>query len=207
MSKFTKPNLEEIKQRQFEEVVFERVARELSGGVKKPGLWAKALAESHGDSDEARGLYIRLRAQSFLDEAFMEHEDAHAREENQTRAEKKARGRAKEKEAAAFESAKQNAERMRQAGGVEEMQGTYAGQLLFESCIDGTRDGVEQAMAFGIPVDLPNEHKQTALHLASGNGHADIVQFLLQIGADSNLLETPTENCRSISLSPLTTRP
>ena len=38
----------------------------------------------------------------------------------------------------------------------------------------------------GVDVDTPNEDQQTALHAASGHGHLEVAQFLLNHGADIN---------------------
>lgn len=44
-----------------EDVFYEEVARELESGEKKPGVWARALAEADGKHDLTQAKYIRLR--------------------------------------------------------------------------------------------------------------------------------------------------
>lgn len=41
--------------------LYDRVAQELQRKVLTPGLWTRAVAESGGDMDAARALYIRFR--------------------------------------------------------------------------------------------------------------------------------------------------
>lgn len=54
--------------RSLEEALYAQVAAEVAAGVKRDGLWAKAIAESGGSADAARALYLRFRVQSLLDE-------------------------------------------------------------------------------------------------------------------------------------------
>lgn len=46
---------------QREQEFFDTVAEELQKKSIKPGLWARALAESEGDASAAQGIYIRYR--------------------------------------------------------------------------------------------------------------------------------------------------
>ena len=52
----------------IDEVYYLKVVHELEAGIKREGLWAKALAESDGDSDKAHAKYIRLRVLSLKEE-------------------------------------------------------------------------------------------------------------------------------------------
>jgi len=52
-----------------DEPFYEVVAFEISDRCIRPGLWAKALAESGGNETLARARYIELRAQQLKDEA------------------------------------------------------------------------------------------------------------------------------------------
>jgi hypothetical protein len=65
------PTPDEIASRRFEEQVYEAVLREIEAGSKRPGLWAKALSQAGGDEAKAKALYLRFRAQSLLDEAWV----------------------------------------------------------------------------------------------------------------------------------------
>jgi hypothetical protein len=56
--------------RQLEEQAYESVAAELASGVRKEGLWMKAVADAEGDEPRAKALYIRYRAHAILDDAF-----------------------------------------------------------------------------------------------------------------------------------------
>ena len=61
--------------RMLEEALYEQVATEIAAGIRREGLWAKALSEAGGSPELARAAYITLRAQSLRDEAEM-HEMA-----------------------------------------------------------------------------------------------------------------------------------
>jgi hypothetical protein len=52
-----------------EEVLFAEVLREVESGIRRDGLWAKALADADGDEVKAKGRYLKLRVQSLKDEA------------------------------------------------------------------------------------------------------------------------------------------
>jgi len=52
-----------------DEKYYEAVVKELESGSPRPGLWAKAFAESSGNGVAARALYIKLRAQQLTYEA------------------------------------------------------------------------------------------------------------------------------------------
>jgi len=83
MADFKFPNLEEISSRKFEEEIYESVLQEMASGVRRPGLWAKALAESEGDDLKARSLYLKLRGQSMLDETWLAAEEERTRGERE----------------------------------------------------------------------------------------------------------------------------
>ena len=61
----------QVVDRQLEEALFEEVVRELDAGIKKEGLWAKALMFTEGDAQRAYPKYIELRAQAMRDDALM----------------------------------------------------------------------------------------------------------------------------------------
>ena len=58
----------------IEEQIFEQVAREMHSNDIRPGLWAKAFAESNGDPDRTRARYISLRANSIVKEIAAQQE-------------------------------------------------------------------------------------------------------------------------------------
>jgi hypothetical protein len=51
-----------------EEALYAEALREIEAGIRRDGLWAKALAESGMDPQDARGKYLKLRVQSLRDE-------------------------------------------------------------------------------------------------------------------------------------------
>ena len=51
-----------------EEIIYAEVLAEIKAGIRRDGLWAKALSESNGDINKTKALYIKYRAQSLIDE-------------------------------------------------------------------------------------------------------------------------------------------
>lgn len=51
-----------------EEALYEVVVEELAHGIRREGLWAKALVETEGDDLAANARYIKLRVQALIDE-------------------------------------------------------------------------------------------------------------------------------------------
>jgi hypothetical protein len=62
---FFKSNAEN---RLSEEVIYAEVLREIEAGVRRDGLWAKAIANASGNDGTTRSEYIKLRVQSLKDE-------------------------------------------------------------------------------------------------------------------------------------------
>ena len=56
-----------IQKRVEDAILYEYVADELEDGIKIKGLWAKAYAQSGGDSDAVEPLYMQYRVQSIKD--------------------------------------------------------------------------------------------------------------------------------------------
>jgi hypothetical protein len=54
--------------RQREELVYKEILIEIQEGIRRDGLWAKALVDAEGDKDKVEALYIKYRAQSLFDE-------------------------------------------------------------------------------------------------------------------------------------------
>lgn len=52
-----------------EEELYAQAHREIERGIRRDGLWAKALQRAHGREHEAKALYIQYRVQSLKDEA------------------------------------------------------------------------------------------------------------------------------------------
>ena len=51
-----------------EEALYKQVLDEIESGIRRKGIYAKALADSLGDVLKAESLYIRYRVQSLVDE-------------------------------------------------------------------------------------------------------------------------------------------
>ena len=48
--------------------LYEMVAEEIANNQQSKGLWAKAIAETEGEIEKAKALYIKLRVQMIMDE-------------------------------------------------------------------------------------------------------------------------------------------
>jgi len=55
---------EDYKVSEYEEVIYNEVAEELSNGIRKEGLWLKAIQNTDGDEAKALSLYIKYRSES-----------------------------------------------------------------------------------------------------------------------------------------------
>ena len=56
-------------QKLAEEQLYEFAAEEIAANNIRPGLWAKAIAESDGDDAKAKARYIKLRVETMKAEA------------------------------------------------------------------------------------------------------------------------------------------
>ena len=71
---FLKSDLEKAKERKKEEYYFNIIAKELEQNVKHNPTWAKALANSNGDTEKAKSHYINYRLQSLKDDTILQEE-------------------------------------------------------------------------------------------------------------------------------------
>ena len=68
-----------------DENLYARVVEELSTQGPVRGLWAKAYAESSGNHEAARALYLRLRVTQLADERLALADDARRRQRSESR--------------------------------------------------------------------------------------------------------------------------
>lgn len=68
MGLFSKLNRIAADTRRAEEALYAMAAEEVANGDVKPGLWAKAFAESEGQEAKAQAAYLKLRVQQMRDE-------------------------------------------------------------------------------------------------------------------------------------------
>jgi hypothetical protein len=61
-----------------EDAIYAKALSELKSGAARPGLWAKAFAESDGDENKSQALYIKLRVQQERERRQQEQKDASA---------------------------------------------------------------------------------------------------------------------------------
>ena len=69
-----------------EEILYAEVFREIESGVRRDGIWAKALSESEMQEGLAKAKYIKLRVQALKDEvsiALAAREAEHRVEEHE----------------------------------------------------------------------------------------------------------------------------
>jgi NAD(P)-dependent dehydrogenase (short-subunit alcohol dehydrogenase family) len=69
MSIFTSAKAKLAAQKLAEEQLYEFAAEEIAANNIRPGLWAKAIAESDGDDAKAKARYIKLRVETMKAEA------------------------------------------------------------------------------------------------------------------------------------------
>ena len=68
MGLFSKLNRIAADARRAEEALYAMAAEEVANGDVKPGLWAKAFADSEGQESRAQATYLKLRVQQMNDE-------------------------------------------------------------------------------------------------------------------------------------------
>ena len=68
MSIFGKYKTNQAISRLSEEMLYAKVAEEIQRGIRRDGLWAKAISEAELNEDKAKAIYIKLRVQSLVDE-------------------------------------------------------------------------------------------------------------------------------------------
>ena len=68
-----------------DENLYARVVEELSTQGPVRGLWAKAYAESNGNHEAARALYLRLRVAQLADERLALAKDAQRQQKSESR--------------------------------------------------------------------------------------------------------------------------
>ena len=68
-----------------DENLYARVVEELSTQGPVRGLWAKAYAETNGNQEAARALYLRLRVTQLADERFALADDVRRRQRSESR--------------------------------------------------------------------------------------------------------------------------
>lgn len=82
-----------VSSRITEEMLYAEALREIEQGVRRDGLWAKALSRTKMNQNEAHALYLELRVQSLKDEiallAMQQEENVKRAREAQSVAQKK----------------------------------------------------------------------------------------------------------------------
>ena len=82
MSIFTSAKAKLAAQKLAEEKLYELAAEEITANNIRPGLWAKAIAESDGDEAKAKARYIKLCVETMKAEAdLQDHASANVEKE------------------------------------------------------------------------------------------------------------------------------
>jgi hypothetical protein len=123
-----------------EEAAYAIVSREIESGIRRDGLWAKALASSRNE-EEARGRYLKLRVKALQDEhnmqAIIADEEAAAQGHFDKRviagldAEKKARDEAAEVQRETDERERERAKEIRLAQEAEDDRQLFLSRPLW----------------------------------------------------------------------------
>lgn len=64
-----------VSSRVSEEMLYAEALREVEDGLRRDGLWAKALSQSNMRQDDAMAFYLKLRVQSLRDEIQLAMEE------------------------------------------------------------------------------------------------------------------------------------
>ena len=64
-----------------EEMLYAEAMREIEQGLRRDGLWGKAIADSEGDDKKAKGLYLKYRVQALKDELERERQKAYEQQQ------------------------------------------------------------------------------------------------------------------------------
>jgi hypothetical protein len=89
--------LQDAAARLAEERLFAAVLREIESGVRKDGVWAKALTDASFDEKKAKTLYVQYRIQSLKDELLVREAQLEQQREQQRIEEQERLWRLKEK--------------------------------------------------------------------------------------------------------------
>ncbi len=81
-----------------DERFYDEVARELQERTLLPGLWTKAFAETDGDKDKARALYIRYRVEQLAQRERDELHRAEVQRQEQSKREQRERKEQEQRE-------------------------------------------------------------------------------------------------------------
>lgn len=72
MSIFSRNKPSKIAQRKIDEHLYAIVAEEMESGIRKNGLWLKALELADGNKEKQVSEYIKLRVQSLIDDMYID---------------------------------------------------------------------------------------------------------------------------------------
>ena len=171
--------LDEIALREFEEAAFAKVAEEVDRGERSPGLWAKAIARSEGDTERARALYIDYRAQSIVD---LWVKEGAAEEAERKAEEQRARARGDIPNHPAFRAAEvgdvQRLKKEIEAGFDTDNRNRFGSTLLIVAAVNGQTDAVFFLLSIGMNPSRKNKNGRTAAVMARRMGFEDIAKMI-----------------------------
>lgn len=154
---------------------------ELETGQRRPGLWAKAFAESEGDETKAKVAYLKSRVQQLLDA---------------------------EKAQAAQQEAERQAVEVKAKVEAMELESTFNSLVKeFESSGDLTIAEIQLLVRSAAVnrriIGIVDYRANTLLHLCTKNDMPEEVHALLQAGADPKLSNNNDQQPESLTENPL----
>jgi len=158
--------------RLLEEKMYKTVLDELSDGIRRDGLWAKALAKSNGNDGKAKSLYIEYRVQSIKDET----EITKVNQEILNGNEKK------------YQEISEEAERRYQEKEEEIATEHIVSMIEKGDSVDKVNqffDGLN-ASKISVIINQSDACGEYPLHVAIKHNRIDIAELLLQSGANTN---------------------
>jgi len=161
--KFPRP--EEVASRAFEEQVYGAVADELSAGIRREGLWLKAIAD--GDEVRAKALYIKYRAQAILDDAYLS--------ENQEEQTSKLDARLLK---AALYGNLDELQECLSGGANVNVRNEHGATPLFLSALHGFPELARVLLDAGADPLIPNKSGKRPREVALANDHRDVAELL-----------------------------
>ena len=66
-----KSSVDTVFLRQQEERLYKIILVEMEAGIRRDGLWGKALTKANFDEKDAKAIYVKLRMQSLIDEELI----------------------------------------------------------------------------------------------------------------------------------------
>lgn len=181
-------------QRQYEEELYEVVAKEMAGGEKRTGLWLKALENAEGDEVKQVSEYIKLRVKSLKDESGFNSDDASTNRIVEQKLERAFSEEVVKKNIALDESERtEDCEESKRVE-VEEIIRKEAWYNLTNEHFEPMSSAKQRQNLKSFVRDYEREH--FPLHKAVHDGNFELAKALIFFGFDVNLLSLEGRSVR-----------